>query len=94
MINFPLAQRLFGSAFQKPNFTHLNGSLYVVRTQAGFKQARKHYVDDNPELLERSVGFPLSYPSFVVMHNRYYGYHYLECECYPVNEIRKQLEGV
>lgn len=69
-----------------PNFEHVRGSLYVARTQAGFKQALKHYRGQE-KYPEQVYGYPKSYPSFVLLSEGYQGYTYISAYCWPVNFI-------
>lgn len=60
-----------------PNYEHVGGNVYVVRTQAGFKQARRHW----GIYISGSEGtdcdsYPASYPSLVTFSAEYRGYHY------------------
>lgn len=78
-----------------PNFTKIGHGFYVVRTQAGFKQALKNYVgEDYPEYTKYNdiVGHPDSYPSVVHLDIGYRGSHYIRASCMHVNEFRKGLE--
>lgn len=63
-----------GEASQRPNFENLGGGTYLCRTQAGFKQAAKHWTQRHG--LERKVcgpdadwfeqsRFPTAYPAIV-----------------------------
>ena len=78
------------------NMKHLGGSKYVVRTQAGFKQAIKHY-DPNKDLhVSEQYGFryPISYPSVVEFGWNYYGAEYLWSICTPIAEYRQRLSNL
>jgi hypothetical protein len=74
-----------------PNFYPIGNGFYVVRTQAGFKQAVRDFWgpdDGRPEV----VGYPLSYPSVVALSAGYKGYTYVQASCMHINEFRKGLE--
>lgn len=75
----------------RPNWRHIGGSLYEVRTQAGFKQAVKHYNDNFVGFKGEVNGYPTIYPSVVVFHA---GYHngYLACEAHAVNQLRRAIQ--
>ncbi len=62
---------------QLPNYEHVGGNIYIVRTQAGFKQARKHWgiYISGFEGSDTNC-FPASYPSIVTFSAEYRGYHY------------------
>jgi hypothetical protein len=77
-----------------PNFTKIGHGFYVVRTQAGFKQAIKHYVgaDEYSEWKDDIEGHPDSYPSVVHLSIGYRGDNYVRASCMHVNEFRKGLD--
>jgi len=66
------------------NHEYIANGLFIVRTQAGFKQVLTMYQDGNKMEVE---GFPVSYPSFVSVVLCYRGHHYLEARCWPVNLV-------
>lgn len=72
----------------RPNYKQITYGVYVVRTQAGFKQALKHF-----DAYSHVEGFPTSYPSVVFISDNYHGYHYTEVKCIHVNKMRDMLEG-
>lgn len=74
-----------------PNWKHIGSSFYLVRTQAGFRQALNHWKkkmdyddDDNMRLL----GFPKAYPAIVSFSDGYRGYHYIRCNVVHVNKMQ------
>ena len=69
------------------NYEYIAPNLFVVRTQAGFKQVLKLHQDSNRKDHMPVEGFPVSYPSFVTIHLGYRGHHYLDVTCWPVNLI-------
>ncbi|QRE00051.1 hypothetical protein [Burkholderia phage BCSR5] len=73
-----------------PNWKHVHGNFYVVRTQAGFAQAIKHYwgEDDKPEV----HGYPRSYPSLVCFSNGYNGSIFVQASCVHVTQMREALK--
>lgn len=85
----------------KENYTRIQSGLYIVRTQAGFKQAfRGCTCATSPEEfqkeLDRLEGYPKSYPSLVAFSKEYRGYHYTVANCVAINtvlEAIKESEG-
>jgi hypothetical protein len=69
----------------RQNFKPISSSIYSVRTQAGFKQAVKHYVGCDSIKSEVS-GFPKKYPSIVIFSDAYSGYHYTVADCFTAKE--------
>lgn len=69
-----------------PNHEYVANGLFVVRTQAGFKQVLNMYQDRDEHKMPVD-GFPTSYPSFVTVHLGYRGHHFLEVQCWPVNLV-------
>lgn len=67
---------------------HVRNNIYIVRTQAGFRQALKDFGWEK-ECNESPRGFPRVYPSMVVMSWGYEGYNYVHCTCFPLNELSK-----
>ena len=71
-----------------PNYEHVGGNIYIVRTQAGFKQARRHWglyissMEGND-----SEGYPSSYPSLVTFSAEYRGYHYTRVYAVHLNSV-------
>lgn len=74
----------------KPNYEYIGFNTYVCRTQAGFKQALKHYAKayeldgDFQSIKSRLNGYPKSYPSKVVFTYTY-GWNTIEANCVPIN---------
>lgn len=72
------------------NFEHLGGGHYTVRTQAGFKQALRHYHAPYGE--EADVrGYPSSYPSLIHISTAYCGYHYTVVDSISINALLKSI---
>ncbi len=72
------------------NMAEVSPGMYVVRTQAGFKQALRHYVDDDVKfksLLEYPHNYPTSYPSLVSISIEYRGYEYFKVNTVHLNSI-------
>ncbi len=77
----------------KPNMRYLGGNKYLVRTQAGFKQAIKDYDPEGCYYISASYGFtyPLKYPSVVTIGHWYAGGDYLYTKCAPLNDYKESL---
>jgi hypothetical protein len=73
-----------------PNFTYVGDSFYIVRTQAGFRQALRHWDNEKPGL--PIEGFPKSYPSLVSFSNGYRGYLFVEVNCVHLKTLRVALD--
>lgn len=52
-------------SLMKTNVSHVADNIYIVRTQAGFRNALKHHFDNWKEL--RIIDFPPAYPSLVTL---------------------------
>lgn len=70
------------------NLVRLRNNVYLVRTQAGFRKALKHFNDEMP--LYRS-GYPKSYPSLVLFSLEYAGYIKLVATCIPLRDLEAAL---
>lgn len=76
-----------------PNWRRLETGGYVVRTQAGFNQARKDwyqcngYDDWNPNNAE---GYPTKYPSVVQLRYEF-GPDRVYATCTPINDHKAYL---
>lgn len=70
-----------------PNYEHVGGNIYIVRTQAGFRQARRHW-GDCISGMEGNDGdsYPTSYPSLVTFSAEYRGYHYTHVHAVHLNK--------
>lgn len=82
--------------FKKPaslkeriNFKYIGNGFYIVRTQAGFRQAFRAYlgVSEKAELR----GYPKSYPAIVSFSEQYAGYIYHIAKCIPFNELKTAM---
>ena len=71
----------------RPNYERLDGWLYIVRTQAGFRQAVKDYDYSGYEV----IGFPRSYPCLVFFSTGYQGYHYIQAHAVPLNSLTQKI---
>lgn len=85
--------------FEEPptNFKYVSDSVYIVRTQAGFESAVKHYAIDRGysdfrEIFDYLEGYPKSYPSLVSFATEYAGYHYVRARCVHINTLTKAIE--
>lgn len=84
------------SEHEKPNFRWVKGGMYIVRTQAGFRQAGIDFCD-GVEVFEEYTKqsffeYPKSYPSVVFFSVGYAGYHYLRCQHMHVNLMKVELQ--
>ena len=70
------------------NMQHIRGGFYLVRTQAGFRQAFKHYEEDGDIKPSEVRGWPRSYPCLVVFSQGYEGYTYIRAQCIHINKLR------
>lgn len=80
----------------KPNYEYIGFNTYVCRTQAGFKQALKHYakayeLGEFKEVNNRLNGYPKSYPSKVIFTYTY-GWNTIEANCIPINVAVQRAE--
>ena len=79
----------------KENMRVLSNGSYLVRTQAGFNKAIKHWLDDNDHLYRPSwFNYPKKYPSVVRLWEYYQGYHGYNCTCTPLNEYKSNLKNL
>lgn len=67
------------------NYTYVGNRFYIVRTQAGFNQAIKHYLGEKNEYTVQ--GYPTSYPSLITFNMGYRGYFYLEVNSIHLNKL-------
>lgn len=81
---------------ERPNFRHIKGGMYIVRTQAGFRQAGIDFCGGvesyNGHTEYRELSYPKSYPSFVAFSTGYEGYHFLRCNHMHVNLMKIELQ--
>lgn len=75
-----------------PNWTHIKSSFYLVRTQAGFRQALKHFQGENGDDAE-CRNYPKTYPAVVSFSWGYNGSIYTLANIVHVNEMRAALHG-
>jgi hypothetical protein len=76
------------------NMHFFDNGFYLVRTQAGFNRALKHY-DSECELNHWSDNYPKKYPAVVQISRHYNGGGYsLNCVTYTVAEWRKYVAGI
>jgi hypothetical protein len=77
------------TSVDKPNCQQLQHGIYLVRTQAGFRQALKLYCEG--EKLD-VVGFPQAYPALVLLYIGYNGTNYVGVRTVHVNQLTKILQ--
>lgn len=73
------------------NFTHIGEDFYVVRTQAGFKQAIKHWNSDLFEEQCRVINWPVQYPLVVTFSVGYSGTLFIRTHGIHLNTIKEAL---
>lgn len=78
------------------NYYRIHSGLYVVRTQAGFKQALKKFsglehLEHGEERYEIVGNPPTTYPSLVTFRFEYVGYHYVNVNHTHMNQLRERL---
>lgn len=69
-------------------FTHITGNIYLVRSQAGYEKALKHwetFIDGGG--LDQLTGFPVSFPSLITINSKYRGYVFAEVEAISFNDL-------
>jgi len=71
------------------NWTHLGGAMYIVRTQAGLRQALKHRFDDWKAYSVN--GRPKKYPALVTIGMGYCGYEYINIYSMHLNALKDVL---
>lgn len=77
---------------ERPNWRYLGNGFYLVRTQAGFKQAAHHFLNErDPKLVSDVQGYPRSYPAVCVFSLTYQGYHALDANVLHVNSLMKEI---
>lgn len=72
-----------------PNWQHLSGSFYMVRTQAGFRNALRHYLEG--EGLD-CRGYPRTYPAMVCFSHGYNGSIYVRADVIHVKAVKAAIE--
>jgi len=70
------------------NMQHIKGGFYLVRTQAGFRQAFKHYEQEGDIKPSEVHGWPKKYPSLVVFSEGYAGYTFIRAQCIHINKLK------
>lgn len=75
----------------KENMVILSNGSYLVRTQAGFKKAIKHWVEDYWYFPDDNFNYPKSYPSVVDFYHYYKGSHVYNCNCIHLNKYKEKL---
>lgn len=74
------------------NFKCLLNGLYLVRTQAGFKQALRHFAGEQD--LNRLSPYPTVYPAIVLLKQEYSGYHSTYCTWWSVRIWREYVATI
>jgi hypothetical protein len=73
----------------RDNMEVLGKSFYVVRTQAGFRKALKHFRGDDLASESELRGYPTVYPSVVAFAYQYTGNIYVQARCLPLETFQK-----
>ena len=80
------------------NFKKISQGIYLVKTQAGFRQAIKSYCNKEPvngnswsKTFKYMRGYPEEYPAIIAPSVRYYGYHYLHINWISLKDMRKKI---
>lgn len=71
------------------NWTHVEGPFYIVRTQAGLKQALRHHGKLSGEDVR---GYPRSYPALVCFSNGYSGSEWIRVDTVHLNTLLEKIE--
>ena len=74
-----------------PNWSHVQGPFYIVRTQAGLRQALRHWGRESHESDVR--GYPKSYPALICISWAYSGDTWIRIDTVHLNTVREKLEG-
>lgn len=76
------------------NYTHIKNGFYLVRTQAGLKQAIKHWLQDEDwrKRFDNVDGYPESYPSIVTFSVSYRGVEDLSIRSMHVNTMIEAIK--
>jgi hypothetical protein len=68
------------------NWTHVQGSFYIVRTQAGLRHALRHFGRMNDEEVR---GHPTSYPSLVSISYGYTGSTFFRVDAVHLDRLQE-----
>ena len=74
------------------DFKNIHERFYLVKTEAGFKQAFDHFSPGEDLPGEDSSDYPKSYPCLVVLTRGYNGNDYIDVDWIPVNKLLKYLK--
>lgn len=74
----------------RENMKYLGNGFYLVKTQAGFRKAIKHFNGESKETRE-VYSYPRTYPSIVHLSSGYRGYHYTSVGVLSVSTFMKRL---
>lgn len=70
------------------NWTHVRGSFYIVRTQAGLRQALRHFGRMNDEEVR---GYPRSYPALISISYGYTGSTFYRVDAVHLSQLQDKL---
>jgi hypothetical protein len=74
----------------RENWKHISGGFYTVRTQAGFRQAVRHFagaMDGEYEI----KGFPNEYPALVSLSIGYSGNEWIRVQSLPFHGVLQAI---
>lgn len=88
-----LLRRILGNSRPSPNYERMAHGVYVVRTQAGFRNAVKEFAgrEDTKRMFQEMRGYPKSYPSMVCLAFEYRGYHFVSVTAIPLTQVKEVL---
>lgn len=77
-----------------PNYQIIQNGMYIVRTQAGLRQAGIHFCGDSETYKMYNIKNIRikSYPSLVVFGFGYEGYHYLKIRSIHINKLKPAIQ--
>lgn len=71
---------------ERSNMEYIGQGFYVVRTQAGFRKAIRHFNEGDSDTSEVD-GWPTSYPSLVSLSRGYNGTIFTGVNCVHLNVL-------
>ena len=76
----------------RENWRHIGANIYLVRTQAGFNQAIKHFTTGS-DFRAEVFGYPRKYPSLVALSDYYHGATDVRAQCVHVNRVIEAIQA-
>ena len=74
------------------NHEYIGNGFYIVRTQAGFRQAFRKFLDEPLGKVDLR-GYPREYPSVVSFSQQYEGYIYYIAKCIPFHTLKTAMSN-